>query len=297
MTAVQETVGEELSHRLEELSGTINELNRLLDGFFINTGNMGVHPSIKLYQAKEKAGQDLEYVEQNSRKVIVQLDQLQALTRTAALITSSLELDEVLEAVMDTVVELTGAERAYLMLYQNNEDPEIRAARNWDKETIGDKDVRFSSSILRAAIDQGQPIITDNAQTDARFGGEASIVAQQLRSILCIPLKIRGRLVGVLYADNRFHKGIFKPEMLQLLTAFGTQAAIAIDNARRYGDVREGLAEAKREISMLRIAIDEAKRQQDVSKIVGSDSFKELRARAQAIRNRRLGLVRKSSTE
>jgi GAF domain-containing protein len=46
----------------------------------------------------------------------------------------------------------------------------------------------------------------------------------------------------VLYADNRFHKGIFKPEMLQLLTAFGTQAAIAIDNARRYGDVREGLA-------------------------------------------------------
>jgi GAF domain-containing protein len=78
--------------------------------------------------------------------------------------------------------------------------------------------------------------------------------------------------------------------MLQLLTAFGTQAAIAIDNARRYGDVREGLAEAKREISMLRIAIDEAKRQQDVSNIVGSDSFKELRARARAIRNRRFGL-------
>jgi hypothetical protein len=41
---------------------------------------------------------------------------------------------------------------------------------------------------------------------------------------------------------------------------------------------------------MLRIAIDEAKRQQDVSNIVGSDSFKELRARAQAIRNRRLNV-------
>ena len=297
MSTVQESAGEALTQQLDELSGTITELSRLLDGFFISTGNMGVHPSIKLYQTKEKAEQDLESVEYNGRKVVVQLDQLQALTRTSALITSSLELDEVLEAVMDTVVDLTGAERAYLMLHQNNEDPEIRAARNWDKETIGDKDVRFSSSILRAAIDEGQPIITDNAQTDTRFGGEASIVAQQLRSILCIPLKIRGRLVGVLYADNRFHKGIFKPEMLQLLTAFGTQAAIAIDNARRYGDVKEGLAEAKREINMLRIAIDTAKRQQDVSNIVASDSFKELRARAQAIRNRRLNIGKKSLTE
>jgi GAF domain-containing protein len=75
--------------------------------------------------------------------------------------------------------------------------------------------------------------------------------------------------------------------MLPLMTAFGTQAAIAIDNARRYGDVREGLAEAKREIYMLRIAIDEAKRQQDVKRIVDSDAFKEIRARAQAIRDRR----------
>jgi hypothetical protein len=48
---------------------------------------------------------------------------------------------------------------------------------------------------------------------------------------------------------------------------------------------------------MLRIAIDDVKRQQDVSIIVGSDSFKELRARARAIRNRRLGLESKSSTE
>ena len=297
MTAVQESAGADFTQQLDELSGTISELNRLLDGYFVSTGKMGVHPSIKLYQTKEKAEQDLESVEYNGRKVVVQLDQLQALTRTSALITSSLELDEVLEAVMDTVVALTGAERAYLMLHQNNKEPEIRAARNWDKETIGDKDVRFSSSILRAAIDQGQPIITDNAQTDTRFGGEASIVAQQLRSILCIPLKIRGRLVGVLYADNRFHKGIFKPEMLQLLTAFGTQAAIAIDNARRYGDVKEGLAEAKRQINMLRIAIDTAKRQQDVSNIVGSDSFKELRARAKEIRNRRLNIGKQSLTE
>lgn len=287
MNPPENNAAQDLTHQLDDLSENLAELNRLLDGFFQNSGTMGLHPSLKLYQSREQTQQGITLVQQNSRKVLIQLDHLQAFVRTSALITSSLELDEVLETVMDTIVELTGAERAYLMLYQEGKEPEIRAARNWDRETINDKDVHFSRSILRAAIDQGQPIITDNAQADVRFGNFESVVAQQLRSILCIPLKMRGQLVGVLYADNRLHKGVFTNAMLPLMTAFGTQAAIAIDNARRYGDVREGLAEAKREIYKLRIAIDEAKRQQDVKRIVDSDSFKEIRARAQAIRDRR----------
>jgi GAF domain-containing protein len=93
--------------------------------------------------------------------------------------------------------------------------------------------------------------------------------------------------VGVLYADNRFHKGIFSNEMLPVLTAFGTQAAIAIRNARQYGNVKENLAAAEQEIQRLRIAIDETKRQREVARIVDSDTFKELRSQAEAIRKRR----------
>jgi GAF domain-containing protein len=204
-----------------------------------------------------------------------------------------LELDEVLETVMDKVVTLTGAERAYLMLHKEGQPLSIRAARNWDQETIGEQDALFSRSVVQAAVDEKRAIITDNAQTDTRFGHQASILAQQVRSILCIPLYMQEQLVGVLYADNRFHKGIFTDDMLPVLTAFGTQAAIAIRNARQYGNVKQHLAAAEQEIQRLRIAIDETKRQREVARIVDSDTFKELRSQAEAIRKRRRQRKRK----
>jgi GAF domain-containing protein len=277
----------DISDDLDQLSNSFVELNILLERFFNNTGSAGLYPSQQLFEAKAKTQHDLELTKRGGLKAAEQLEHLQALARTSALITSSLDLDEVLESVMDTIVELTGAERAYLMLQQEDSGHKIRAARNWDRENIGESDAQFSRSIVNAAIEEGKAIITDNAQTDSRFGGMESILAQQVRSILCIPLTLHGRLVGVLYADNRFHMGVFREEMLPILTAFGNQAAIAIDNARAFGTVKEGLAEAKREINLLRIAIDDSKSQRDVNRIIGSDAFQDLRARAQAIRSRR----------
>jgi GAF domain-containing protein len=281
------TVGEDLTNNLSKLSENMYQFDTLFESFMGTTAQYGLHPSVKLHTARQSTMDEFEQVRRNGRKAVTQLQQLQALARTSALITSSLELDHVLGSVMDTIVKLTGAERAYLMLHQEESGPTIRAARNWDQETIVEQDVQFSNSVVQAAIDQGQPIITDNAQTDTRFGGMASIVAQQVRSILCIPLTIHGQLVGVLYADNRFHKGVFQMSMLPLLTAFGTQAAIAIENARRYGNVKEGLEKAEQEIVRLRIAIDEAQRQKDVNRIVDSTSFHELRDKARLIRSRR----------
>src|SRR5262245_11224932 len=68
------------------------------------------------------------------------LDQLQMLVDTSTILTSSLELDRVLEQVLDSVIRLTGAERVYLMLQDaKSGELAIRAARNWDKENV-DKD-------------------------------------------------------------------------------------------------------------------------------------------------------------
>lgn len=280
-------VAVEFAQQLDQLADSVEEFNRLLNVFLGTVASMGVNPSLKMVAAHEQALNDLKETNRHGRQAIGQLEQLQALTRTSALLTSSLELDEVLETVMDTVVDLTGAERAYLMLHKENQPLSIRAARNWDRETIGEQDALFSNSVVQAAVEEKRAIITDNAQTDSRFGHQASILAQQVRSILCIPLYMQEQLVGVLYADNRFHKGIFSNDMLPVLTAFGTQAAIAIRNARQYGNVKENLAAAEQEIQRLRIAIDETKRQREVARIVDSDTFKELRSQAEAIRKRR----------
>ena len=233
--------------------------------------------------------QNLGKLEKQSLKVLRQLDQQKELMRTMALITSSLELDQVLAEVMDTVIHMTGAERAYLMLRDKNEGGElsIRAARNWDRETMPEGDVIFSSSIVNAALEQQVPIITTNAEDDARFESKRSVVQHGLRSVVCIPLSLRGRVVGVLYADNRIEQGIFSNDDVPLLTAFGTQAAIAIENARQFGRVKNDLREAQRELQSLKIQIDRQKVEQQVSEITESEYFDRLSKAARDIRRGR----------
>jgi PAS domain S-box-containing protein len=86
-------------------------------------------------------------------------------------------------------------------------------------------------------------VLTTNAQEDPRFGSQESIIAYNLRSILCVPLKVKGEVTGVIYADNRIRTGIFTEAERDLLNAFSNQAAVAIENARLFESVRRTLAE------------------------------------------------------
>jgi PAS domain S-box-containing protein len=92
-------------------------------------------------------------------------------------------------------------------------------------------------------ISDGKPVLTTNAQEDPRFLGQDSVIAYNLRSILCVPLSVKGKLTGVIYADNRFRAGMFTEYELELLTAFTNQAAVAIENARLFASLRRTLAE------------------------------------------------------
>ncbi|NPV67975.1 MAG: GAF domain-containing protein [Anaerolineae bacterium] len=182
------------------------------------------------------------------------LRQLRALTQTAALINSTLDLDEVLSQAMDTVLRLTGAERGYLMLRnEQTQEMEYRVARNLDRETIAQDAFTVSRSVIKRVADTGEPVVTTNAQDDPRFAAQESIVSFALRSILCVPLKSKGHVIGVIYADNRIRAGLFGDSELAMLNAFANQAAIAIENARLFERIRAALAE----ISEIKALLDD----------------------------------------
>jgi PAS domain S-box-containing protein len=168
---------------------------------------------------------------------------LLALANTTQAVNSSLELDEVLQLVMDTIIRLTGAERGFLMLRDTQGEMITRVARNWGQESINPNEFAISRTIIQRVIDSGEPVLTTNAQEDPRFGGHNSIVVHNLRSILCVPLMVKAELIGVIYADNRIRSGIFREAERDLLAVFANQAAIAIENARLFASVRHTLAE------------------------------------------------------
>jgi PAS domain S-box-containing protein len=170
-------------------------------------------------------------------------DQYRALADIAALINSSLDLSQVLNEVMDTIIKLTGAERGYLMLRnEKTGEMEFRTARNMDRETLDSSAFEISRSIVKRVAESGEEVLTTNAQEDTRFQQAESIVSYSLRSILCVPLKVKGTVTGVIYTDNKIKAGLFTEQTRDLLRAFANQAAVAIENARLFASVKATLA-------------------------------------------------------
>ena len=168
---------------------------------------------------------------------------LRALAEIGQYANSSLELETVLQIVMDTIVHLSNAERGFLMLKNDQGELNIHIARNWEKESIDSSEFALSHTVVNRVAEDGQPLLTTNAQEDPRLTGQESIVAYNLRSILCVPLKVKEELIGVIYTDNRIRSGIFTTKERDLLAAFANQAAFAIANARLFDSVKRTLAE------------------------------------------------------
>lgn len=168
---------------------------------------------------------------------------LRALAGIGEVVNSTLEVNEVLQIVMDTIVRLTEAERGFLMLRDELGEMNIRIARNWEMESINQNESSISRTVVQRVIDSGEAVLTTNAREDPRFGGQESIIAFNLRSILCVPLVVKSELIGVIYTDNRIRSGIFSESDRDLLLAFANQAAVSIENARLYSSLKRSLEE------------------------------------------------------
>ena len=173
----------------------------------------------------------------------LQYSHLKALAGIGQVVNSTLEIDQVLQTVMDTIIRLTEAERGFLMLRDERGEMVIRIARNWEQESINKNEFAISRTVVQRVIDGGEAVLTTNAREDPRFGEQESIIAFNLRSILCVPLTVKSELIGVIYADNRIRSGIFTESDRDLLIAFANQAAVAIENARLFSSLKRTLEE------------------------------------------------------
>jgi adenylate cyclase len=175
-----------------------------------------------------------------------ELAKLRTLGRVAETVNSSLELDVVLRSVLDTAVEVMKAERGFLMIANADGKLELTTTYGIDRATVEGDDMRPSQTTVRRVFETGEPIVTTDAQQDPRFNVNLSVRALRLRSIICVPLAIKARTIGVVYLDSRVAPGLFSPHDPDLLTAFANQAALAIENARLFDALRAQVVEISR---------------------------------------------------
>ncbi len=180
---------------------------------------------------------------------------LAAIFQVSQALGSSLVLDDALTQVMDAVIRLTGAERGCIMLFDEAAGGlDLRAARNLERVNLSDKEMEYSRSVVETVSRTGKAVLTTNAQTDPRFSEQRSVMQFSLRSVLCVPLKVKDRILGVIYVDNRVRTGLFSERDRELLSAFAVQAAIAIENAQLYTLTDRALAARVAELEGLQRA-------------------------------------------
>jgi len=166
-------------------------------------------------------------------------DHLEILYKASQAFSSSLNVDEVLVRIMHKVVEVTSAERGFIMLDRGDKTLEFKVAIGIDNEEIQNPSFEVSRSIVGLVASKGKPLLTTDAQNDAFLGNQTSVQYLKLRSVICSPLTVKGKIIGTIYADNRLKNGIFNQADLELLTAIASSAAIAIENAKLFQEMKE----------------------------------------------------------
>lgn len=226
---------------IEQTLSIVELLSKQIGDYFQKTRPASIPRQV--YEAISQIQSQVNVLSKRVNLLMQEKRRLSALTEVSQVVNSSLELDNVLQMVMDTIIRLTRAERGFLMLRDERGELTIRTARNWERESVDSSEHALSRTVINQVIKDGMPVLTTNAQQDPRFSGQDSIVALNLRSILCVPLRVKSVITGVIYADNRLRSGLFSYNDLDLLAAFANEAAVAIENALLFVSVRQTLDE------------------------------------------------------
>ncbi len=160
----------------------------------------------------------------------------QQLAHAAELVAASLDRVEILRTTLALALEIMHAERGFLMLREGRELAAVDDAREDDGDVVKDSP---APSIVERVLETGEPVFTSDTQADRTRHASESLVALYVRSIACVPLRVRDVVLGAIYLESRTIPGLLQTADPELLSAFAHQAALALENARLFGEERE----------------------------------------------------------
>jgi transcriptional regulator with GAF, ATPase, and Fis domain len=164
---------------------------------------------------------------------------------------SRYEVDPLLDLMMDQVIELTRADKGFLILLEGSE-ARIKVARNLKQENIDDAISRISDSIVATVLKTKKAIIVSDATNDPNFAGAESVVNLKLLSVMCAPLTEKGEVFGLIYVGNDRFTNLFEQRSLDLLTIWAAQASLVLRNALLLNELRVDNAELRKQLEVER---------------------------------------------
>ena len=187
------------------------------------------------------------------RDATVRLRQLSTVNEVGRAIASSLELETVLELVLTKAVEILNAQAGSLLLLDEKTGELVfRVVLGPVSESLVGQRLPRGHGIAGAAVETGEGQVVNDVREDSRWHTAIDLATGfETQSILCVPLARRGHPIGALEVINRLNRTRFDNDDLELLSNFGIQAAVAVENAQLYGRTDEALARRVQELATI----------------------------------------------
>ncbi len=142
---------------------------------------------------------------------------------------SETEMSTLLPFILDAAVEITGAERGFLVLLGNGA-AKVKEARGFDRTELAREVAEISRTVVERVLERQTDGLVTTSEQDRDVIDATSVKQRRVVSILCVPLRLRGEIRGVLYLDHRLTRGAFTEEDLPILRPFADQAALALES-------------------------------------------------------------------
>jgi Nif-specific regulatory protein len=228
-----------------------------------------IAPAITLQlECEESVDRQVDQVSEKISPSLRPARDLAALLRISTAINGIKKPQELESRVLDMLLEVIPVERAAILLVGQNSDEFISGAY-YERATDSKASFRISRTIVRQVLRGGLAVMGNDVLSDSAFQSNESIVASQIRSLLCVPLIVFGSKLGVIYADATISEARLDEHHLQLLTAIASVVAVALEHAR-YVEWLEG--ENKRlqeEINIEHDMVGESSRIREIYQFVG----------------------------
>lgn len=188
---------------------------------------------------------------------------VESLLRAATALSSQIKLDKMLENLLTTVLQLAGAQEAYIIL-NREESLEVMAKGKAGQAGVElllgfpvEEYREIPSSIINLTYRSQEELVISDAQVDRRFASDATVAIRNIRSVLSFPVVLQQRIIGIIYLHNTLSTGAFTVTQLQVLRLLSGQIAVALENAQLYTQMEQRVEERTRELKVQQQILEE----------------------------------------
>jgi transcriptional regulator with GAF, ATPase, and Fis domain len=265
-----ELVADRWLHHLDEISVGDSVFRFLLDDEDKSSGSSAVEfeDAQNAHSTAEIRPQDVLYLQ--PERILSELPatsrlarNLNALLQISRVVHSIRDLDELQNQVLDLIFKVAPAERGAILLDGTN-GREFRSVFARYRDPEKQQAVKVSRTVADRVLQQGVAVLGSYVPGDTGLGSVESLVALQVRSLLCVPLTIFNRTIGCIYLDTINVAERFHEDHLQLVTAIAGIAAVALENARRLQWLEQENQRLLNEVMLDRTLIGESPKMKEV---------------------------------